>query len=62
MSLSWLRVGADDDELLMDLALEERVIHMIPDLLLAAPSVAKEEFYQICLHILITDFLTLMPP
>ena len=29
---------ADDDEVLMDLALEGRVFHMIPELLLAAPS------------------------
>jgi len=71
MSLSGLRVGAvavshasshlDDDELFMDLALEGRVFHVMPELLLAAPSVAKEEFYQRRLHVLVTDFLTLMP-
>jgi nuclear pore complex protein Nup205 len=50
----------DDDELFTDLALEGCVFHALPDLLLLS-AVSSEEFYQRRLHILLTDFLALMP-
>ena len=45
----------------LELALDGRVFHQLPSLLLTAPAVAKEEFYQRRLHAVLTDFLTLMP-
>ena len=45
----------------VDMALENRVFHSLPGLILSAAAFAKEEFYQRRLHTIITDFLTLMP-
>jgi len=71
MSLSGLRVGGfltpdstpqlEDDEAFMDLALEARVFHVLPDLIFSSPAFAREEFYQRRLHALTTDFINLMP-
>ena len=71
MSLAGLRTGAvgvphavsqlEEDEMFVDMALENRVFHILPQLVFSAPSFAKEEFYQRRMHTIITDFLTLMP-
>ena len=71
MSLAGLRSGAvaashavshlEEDEMFVDMALENRVFHSLPGLILSASAFAKEEFYQRRLHTIITDFLTLMP-
>ena len=51
----------EEDEMFMDLALEGKVFHHLPSLVLSSPSFMKEEFYQRRLHTIVTDFLTLMP-
>jgi len=71
MALAGLRTGTvgvphaashlEEDEMFMDLALEGKVFHHIPSLLLSCTSFVKEEFYQRRLHTILTDFLTLMP-
>jgi len=71
MSLAGLRTGTvgvphaashlEEDEMFMDLALEGKVFHHLPSLVLSSPSFQKEEFYQRRLHTVVTDFLTLMP-
>jgi len=45
----------------VDMALENKVFHLVPGLVFAASSFAKEEFYQRRMHTIVTDFLTLMP-
>ena len=45
----------------VDLALEGRVFHNLPPLLLNSPCVREQEFYLRRLHALLTDFLALMP-
>ena len=71
MSLAGLRTGTmavphavsqlEEDEVFVDMALENRVFHILPQLIFAAPAFGKEEFYQRRMHTIITDFLTLMP-
>jgi len=71
MALAGLRTGTvgvphaashlEEDEMFMDLALEGKVFHNIPSLVLSCTSFNKEEFYQRRLHTILTDFLTLMP-
>eukprot|EP00095_Tigriopus_kingsejongensis_P011855 maker-scaffold180_size281610-snap-gene-0.27 protein:Tk11855 transcript:maker-scaffold180_size281610-snap-gene-0.27-mRNA-1 annotation:"nuclear pore complex protein nup205" len=51
----------DDDEAIMDVALDHRLFHHLPDVILSNPMVFKEEFYVRRLHQLITDFIVLMP-
>ena len=45
----------------VDLALEGRVFHNLPPLLLNSQCVREQEFYLRRLHTLLTDFLALMP-
>ena len=71
MALAGLRTGnvgvphaasqLEEDEMLIDLALDNRVFHHIPALIFAGNSFFKEEFYQRRLHLLLTDFVSLMP-
>lgn len=71
MALAGLRTGSvgvphaashlEEDEVFMDLALEGKVFHHMPNLVLSCQSFMKEEFYQRRLHTIVTDFLTLMP-
>ena len=71
MSLAGLRTGSlgvphaashlEEDEMFVDMALENKVFHLVPGLVFSASSFAKEEFYQRRMHTIVTDFLTLMP-
>ena len=71
MALAGLRTGSvgaphaathlEEDEMFIDLALDNKVFHFIPNLLLTGNSFSKEEFYQRRLHMIITDFVSLMP-
>lgn len=51
----------DDDEAIMDAALENRLFHLLPEVILPNPLMLKEEFYHRRMHQLITDFIVLMP-
>ena len=51
----------EEDEMFVELALEGRVFHWLPQLLLSSPAVRREEFYLRRLHAVLTDFLALMP-
>ena len=51
----------EEDEMFVDLALEGRVFHNLPPLLLTSQCVREQEFYLRRLHALLTDFLALMP-
>ncbi len=51
----------EDDEAVMDLALEDRIFHHLPSCILASDSLGTEEYYLRRLHQLLTDFLVLMP-
>ena len=55
------QAALEEDEFFIDLALEGKVFHHIPSLVLASASYRKEEFYQRRLHNILTDFLTMMP-
>ena len=47
----------DDDEAVMDAALDLGVFHTLPDFILANELVFKEEFYVRRFHQLVTDFI-----
>ncbi|XP_040581995.1 nuclear pore complex protein Nup205 [Lepeophtheirus salmonis] len=51
----------DEDESVLDLALENRVFHTLPEFVLSNPNMFKEEFYMRRLHQLLTDLIVLMP-
>jgi len=56
-----LAAALEEDEMFVELALEGRVFHTLPSLLLASPEFRKEEFYLRRVHGLLADFLALMP-
>ena len=51
----------EDDEVVMDLALDDRVFHHLPPFVLANRALRTEEFYLRRLHQMLTDFVVLMP-
>ena len=71
MALAGLRTGnvgvphaathLEEDEMFIDLALDNKVFHFIPALIFGGNSFSKEEFYQRRLHMILTDFVSLMP-
>ena len=51
----------EEDEMFVEAALEGRVFHCLPSLLLTSSAFRKEEFYLRRLHGVLTDFLSLLP-
>ncbi len=51
----------EDDEVVMDLAMDNRVFHHLPSFVLASYALRTEEFYLRRLHQMLTDFVVLMP-
>ena len=51
----------DDDETVADIALEGRLFHLLPHVILENPAASREEFYMRRFHQLVTDFIVLMP-
>jgi hypothetical protein len=51
----------EDDESVLDLALENGLFHVLPHTLITKKTLTNEEFYFRRIHQLITDLIVLMP-
>ena len=51
----------EDDESVLDLALENGLFHVLPFTLITKKTLTNEEFYFRRIHQLITDLIVLMP-
>ena len=56
-----IQTVVEDDEAIMDLALDAGVLKHLPEFILSAESFKSEEFYVRRIHQLLTDFIVLMP-